>query len=216
MHIDPMRVVAFFHVLLLVYWLGGDLGVMITGAFAGAPNQSPEARRRLQEASALIDMAPRTCLVLIIPVGLTLASQWGLPVTAPGLALAWVVGLAWTCLVWMVHLQHGSPLGKLLWKVDLGLRIVAMSAFMGFGGYCLAKGAPISEHWLAAKFVLFGFLIFLGVVVRIMLLTRKAPVPAAPADPSAALPFWTPLRNVVFGIWALVAVMAFLGIVKPF
>ena len=219
MTIDPMRVMAFLHVVLFAYWIGADLGVMLTSLAGSKAGASEDAKRRLREAWALIDMAPRTCLVLMVPVGLTLAERYGSPITGGALGLVWIASLAWVWLVWMVHLKEHSPLGKLFWRIDFAIRTAVMLAFVAFGAWCLVNRTPIAEGWLAAKFLLFGVTIFLGLAIRVMLLAMlrptAQPAPAATGS-TASPPFWSPLRLVVFGIWGLVFVLAFLGVVKPF
>ncbi|MDE1150842.1 MAG: hypothetical protein PW843_30195 [Azospirillaceae bacterium] len=203
------------HVVLFAYWLGTDLGVLITGTAANKADLTGNARERLRRANGWIDMGPRTSMVLMIPVGLTLASNWGLPLDGTALAAIWVAALAWVWLVWMIYLRQGTAIGKLYWKVDLGLRVVAMVCFMGLGLTSLATGAPFDSRWLATKAVLFGVLLLLGVVIRILLLL-KPPVRPEPGAPFVPAPFWNPLRITVFAIWGLVLVMAFLGVTKPF
>ncbi len=210
--LDTYHVVLFVHVLLFVYWLGADLGVFICGMVGRARQLSEEGRRGLKEAGDLIDMFPRTTLVLMIPVGLTLASHYGSPIHGVLLGLIWAVCLAWLWLVWQVHFQHGQPLGKLFWKIDFAIRTVAMLAFVGFGAWCLITGGPIPLHWLAAKILLFGLIILAGIVVRILLLMPTPAPVAGAARPKGR----NRLRDVVFLIWALVTVIAFLGVTKPF
>ena len=118
MIIEPFRLVAFLHVLLFVYWLGADLGVMLTSLASTRKGIGAEAKARLSEVGALIDMAPRTCLVLMVPVGLTLAQNYGSPVTGPALWLVWIVGLIWVWLVWQVHWRQGSAVGETMWRID--------------------------------------------------------------------------------------------------
>jgi hypothetical protein len=209
MTIDPYRLVVFLHVLLFAYWLGSDLGVFICGLYARKPGATPQAQLALREAGVLIDMAPRTCLVLMAPVGLTLASRYGSPIHGLPLALIWVAALAWLWLVWQVHWKHAHPLGKLLWRIDFAVRAAVMAGFVGFGAFCLATGGPIAGRWLATKILLFGLIILAGIIVRILLL---APAVAAPA-PSGQRSL---IRQVVFVIWGLVAAIAFLGVAKPF
>jgi hypothetical protein len=213
MLIDPIRVVVFLHVLLFAYWLGSDLGVFVCGLFARSKTITPDARGHLMEAGALIDMAPRTCLVLMAPVGLTLAVGYGSPIHGVPLALVWVAALAWLWLVWQVHFKHDQPLGKLLWKIDFGIRSLVMAAFVAFGGWCLATGGPISSRWLSVKILLFGLIILAGIIVRLLLLApaATAAVPAAGARDGRSR-----IRQVVFVIWGLVAAAAFLGVARPF
>ena len=214
MIIDPTRVVVFLHVLLFAYWLGSDLGVFVCGLGARAKTVTADGRRALMEAGALIDMAPRTCLVLMVPVGLTLAAGYGSPIHGIPLALVWAASLAWLWLVWQVHFKHDEPLGKLFWKIDFGIRALVMAAFVGFGGWCLVTGGPITGRWLAVKILLFGLIILAGIIVRILLLAPAATAAAPPAP--GARDGKSAIRQVVFVIWGLVAVIAFLGVAKPF
>jgi len=209
---DPYRLLVFLHLLLFVYWLGSDLGVMINSIYAGKGDLTGNARARLREAQTLIDMAPRTCLVLMVPVGLTLASRWGLAISGDELLGVWAFGFGWLWLVWMVHWRHGAPSGMLLWKIDLGIRVAVTIGFIGMGLSSLIAATPVAPHWLAMKMLLFGTLILLGVIVRFMLLLSP-PRPAVVTGGSE--PFWTGLRLVVFAIWALVLVMALFGVTKP-
>jgi hypothetical protein len=214
--LDPYRIVVFLHVLLFAYWLGSDLGVFICGTVGRSQKLSDDQRRGLREAGDLIDMAPRTCLVLMVPVGLTLSANYGSPIHgAPVLAAIWIAGLAWLWLVWQVHLQHNSALGKLFWKIDFAIRSLVMAGFIGFGGWCLATGGPIAGRWLAAKILLFGLIILCGIVVRILLLSSRRAV-LVPAGAGAASAIGNRIRDVVFVIWGLVAVIAFIGVTKPF
>ena len=216
MSLDPYRIVVFLHLLLFVYWLGADLGVFICSAVGRSKNLTDDQRRGLREAGELIDMAPRTCLVLMVPVGLTLAVNYGSPIRgAPVLTVIWLASLAWLWLVWQVHLQHNSSLGRMFWKIDFGVRGLVMAGFVGFGGWCLVTGGPIAGHWLAAKILLFGLIILCGIGVRILLLSSRPATPA-PAGAVSAPAVDNRIRDVVFVIWGLVAVIAFLGVTKPF
>lgn len=197
------RIVLFLHVLLFAYWLGADLGVFVCAMIGRRKETDETARLMLGQAAGLIDMAPRSCLVLMVPAGLTLASRFGSPIHGVLLGAIWVAALAWLWLVWQVHLQHDSPAGRFFWKLDFAVRSLVMASFVGFGAWCLVVGHPIAERWLAMKIFLFGLIVLAGIIVRILLLS------ATPAPRN-----W--IRDVVFGIWALVAMIAFLGVAKPF
>lgn len=215
--LSTYTLVAFLHILLFAYWLGTDLGVFICSLTGRRPGVSDDARARLQEAGTLIDMAPRTCLVLMVPVGLTLAANFGSPIHGAVLGAVWVLGLAWLWLVWEVHWRHGAPIGRLYWRIDFVVRSAVMAAFLGFGAWCLITGSPISSRWLAAKMMIFGAIILCGIIVRILLLSRppaRAPAAAGAAAPQAG--GRDLIRQVVLVIWVLVAAAAFLGVTKPF
>ena len=169
MSIDPYRLVVFFHVLMFCYWLGADLGVWLCGRAARRPGISDEARALVRKVGHLIDMGPRSALVLIFPAGLILASQYGSPVQGLGLVAAVLACGVWLWMVWTIYLQPQTPLGRTVWKIDLGFRALLMVTLIGFGVSCLVTGGPIQDRWLAAKIVVFGLILLTGIFLRIAL-----------------------------------------------
>ncbi len=80
------------HVLLFVYWLGGDIGVFYSSRYVANPALSIEARATALKIMAWIDEIPRICLVTILPVGFTLAYNAGwLRVRPLEIAGAWAI-----------------------------------------------------------------------------------------------------------------------------
>ena len=65
------------HVLLFVYWLGGDIGVFYSSRYVADPSLSVEARTTALRIMAWIDEIPRICLVMILPVGVMLGYEAG-------------------------------------------------------------------------------------------------------------------------------------------
>ena len=218
MSIDPYRLVVFFHVLMFCYWLGADLGVWLCGRAARRPGISDEARALVRKVGHLIDMGPRSALVLIFPAGLILASQYGSPVQGLGLVAAVLACGVWLWMVWTIYLQPQTPLGRTVWKIDLGFRALLMVTLIGFGVSCLVTGGPIQDRWLAAKIVVFGLILLTGIFLRIALFRMDAAARAGKAPPPGSPPtlLQKSLLSSVLVIWALVAIAAFLGVVKPF
>ncbi|MBL8628946.1 MAG: hypothetical protein JNM81_04920 [Rhodospirillaceae bacterium] len=223
MDIDPFRVVAFLHVLLFAYWLGADLGVFLHGKRLTRDDIPLDERLRTREIGVMIDMAPRSALVLMVPVGFTLASNWGLPLTGVQIALLWVFGLAWLWLVWEVHHKKNEPVGRSLQRIDFAIRYIVLAVMLGLGLTSLATGAPVASTWLAVKMVLFGAIIVNGIWLRLIggrwqLAFDK--IRLGGADAVLGEQMIKDNRKVASKaallIWFLVAVMAFLGVVKPF
>lgn len=216
MDIDPYRLMAFFHVLLFCYWLGADLGVFISSRVARRPGLSPDARAAVRNAGALIDMGPRTAMVLMLPAGLTLAAQYGSPVQGAALIAVWGLSFIWLWMVWKIFLAPHSALGLAMWKIDMALRMLFTIAFIGFGVYCLVTGGPVTDGWLIAKFIVFGLIILDGFWLRILLYRTEAQARAAGGPVVLSDALRTMLTASVLAIWAGVAIAAFLGVVKPF
>lgn len=223
MDIDILRVVAFVHVVLFAYWLGADLGVFLHGKRLTRDDIPLEERLRTREIGVMIDMAPRTALVLMVPVGFTLSTAWGSPITDGWLAALWAFGLFWLWLVWEVHHKNNQPIGKTLQRIDFSIRYVVLAGMLGLGGYSLAVGEPIASKWLAVKMVLFSFIIMNGIWLRLIGgrwavafdRIRKGGDERVIGEQMIKDNRRVAIRAALT-IWGLVALMAFLGVVKPF
>ena len=60
------------HIVLFVFWLGGDLGVFYSSRFVLKPDLTPAARATALKIMGGLDLGPKICLVLFLPSGLTL------------------------------------------------------------------------------------------------------------------------------------------------
>ncbi len=87
MEIDLQDVLIFFHVLLFGYWLGADLGVFYCDSQLTRDDLSLKERLRVREIRRIVDMAPRTCVALILPIGFMLSVQYGSPIAVARAAI---------------------------------------------------------------------------------------------------------------------------------
>ncbi len=223
MDIELLRVVAYVHVLLFVYWLGADLGVFFCSARLTRDDLSLDERLRVREIGVALDLAPRFALLFMIPVGFTLAVPYGSPITGGALAALWIVTLLWAALTWVVHHKKNEPIGKQLLKIDMGIRYAVIFGMGALGIQSLTDGAPIADKWLAWKILLYAGIVANGVWLRRIGGRWQAAfdkVRAGGAERAegelmikanrATAKIAAPI------IWFLVALMGFLGVVKPF
>ena len=159
MYIETQGVLIFFHVLLFGYWLGADLGVFYCDSQLTREDLSLDERLRVRQIRRKIDMAPRTCVPLILPLGFMLAVQWDSPVDGWWLVLIWVLSLAWLASLWAVRLTLETPVGRVLEKYDRFIWYVVAAVTLAFGLYTLITGEPIAERWIATKILLYGFMV---------------------------------------------------------
>jgi hypothetical protein len=215
----------FAHILLFVYWLGSDIGVFYGVRFVLNPNLSLEARRTVMALVHWIDAFPRICLVLMVPVGISLALHLELLAVPPAahtplLVAVWVIGLAWLAMV--LRIYNGAT--GWLTSVDWVVRIAMMLAFVGAGVASLAGVGPVAPgaNWLAAKLILFGAVIGCGIALRILgrpFGRAYAQIMAGQSTPKVELSLRTTMRQtraVVVVLWVLVALTAFIGLTKSF
>lgn len=214
----------FIHLLLFVFWLGGDVGVFILGQQSRRSDiYSLKERMTLLKVLTIVDMAPRTCIALMVPVSLTLANAGGWwQVPTPILVMGWLVGALLLVATWTVFLNHGTPKAAIFKKIDFWLQ-VAMAVFYGYIAVASLSGiGPISDIWLAAKTMLYS-LIF---VTAIMIDVSYRPIGPAlvklmssESDPEAeafVLSIQNRTRKWVLTIYALLFIIGYMGAVKPF
>lgn len=207
------------HLLVFVYWLGGDLGAFYGSTFMVDPKRSVAERLLALKLLNNIDMAPRTALILALPTGLALAwmKRWvEMPAIVPAAAAA--AGAAWLALAWAVHLRHGTAEG--LRRLDLAIRYVVAIALSGIGVASLA-GVVTLPLFIALKLLVLAGCIGLGLLVRVQLvplfvavreMVASAPTPTTDATIAVVN---GRVRIAVLGIWVLIAAAAYLGIATP-
>lgn len=211
------------HVVLFAYWLGADVGVFYSSYRVCDPTLGREARLTALRIMAWIDMIPRYCLVVILPVGLSLAIMLGAWRGTPGWveAAVWVAAAAWLWLVRAVHDAEGRPLGARLRRIDLAVRVVAVALLVGTGVAGLLGAGPATAPWLAAKVLIFGLLVFCGLMIRLAIrpfgpalarLVAEGSTPALEAELAGSM---RRARPFVVAIWIGLVLEAWLGIAKP-
>ncbi len=210
------------HILLFVYWLGGDIGVFYSAGYVRSNQYSIEARRTAQKILAWIDQIPRYCLVLMLPVGYTLAAEVGVARVPPVFfAILWGVAAAWLWMVWAIHHHQGTALGERLRKFDLGWRWFLLfgllwDAWTGFRG-----DGHLLTDWVSLKFGIFALILLCGIMLRVLgkpmagtmrdiFANGSTPALEARVQQTAAR-----TRPIVLAIWALLVVAAYVGISKP-
>ena len=72
---ETYSLMVLFHIFLLVFWLGTDLGVLFAAKMSERSDLSAETRMTLIQLAMVLDRLPRTALILILPSGLTMASS---------------------------------------------------------------------------------------------------------------------------------------------
>ena len=216
------------HLILFAYWLGADLGVFYASRFVTRPDLSIPARAVALKVVDVVDMAPRICLVLILPSGVTLmaASEYGGEIFGGWpLLVIWIAGLSWLGLVIADHRRRPDRLGTLVHRTDLVVRLILVFGLLAVAGYTVVAERPFgvttNPLWLAGKVAAYAICIACGVGIRVRLAgfgPAWATLVAGGTTPDVERRLERSLRGTlpfVFVIWALVIVAAVLGVVKP-
>lgn len=218
----------FLHIILLTYWLGSDIGVFYASKFVVNPDISPVGRGIAMKIMHLVDLAPRVCLILMLPSGVTLmaASDFGRDLFLGWpLALAWIGGLAWLAIMLIAFFKSPAKHADLAYRADWIVRVSVTVGLIVVALYALAVAEPFgvetNPKWLAAKVLAYSLCILAGIMIRVSLkpfgpafaaLMATGSTPEIEADIGGAMKRSIPW---VYAIWVLVLIAAFLGVVKP-
>ncbi|MDX2145108.1 MAG: hypothetical protein SFV19_17265 [Rhodospirillaceae bacterium] len=224
MTIDLYLVLVFVHIVLFVYWLGGDLGVFVTSKYVADRKLSMEERFRFMNALLVCDMGPRSALILFIPVGLEMARIIGVfEVGAAVVGPVWLFSFLWLGANWWMFFNDRHPMTPKLRQVDLYLRGILIVAIGGIALFSMSTGGPVTVLWLQVKLLVFAVVISLGVYLRTEIarwivgfgMVRQGGDAANKGNDiiEAAL---IRSRRAALVLWFGVALAAFLGKVKPF
>lgn len=214
-----IAVFTLLHLLVFVYWLGGDLGAFYTSRFLIKPGISTDRRLLAAKVVNDVDMAPRTALILAFPTGLTLAHVKGwLSLPLPLLVAVWAVALAWLALAWAIHMKHGGA--PALWRqADLAIRWLLIGGLTAAAVWNIA-GSGSLPLFLSLKLLALAGCTAFGLFIRAVLkplgpaLMGLGGPDAAAAEASLAATL-NRARPLVTGIWALLIAAAFLALLKP-
>jgi len=211
----------FLHLLLFVYWLGGDAGVFYSSRFVINPKLSRDARVTAARIFIDLDMIPRYCMALMLTVGGILAEVMGISHPAWEMAAIVLLGPVWLGLVIAVHAKEGSAAGQTLKRIDVWFRWIVIASILVSVIHSHWTGRLDGLEWFSAKLVLFAFLIFCGLMIRRNLppfvegFRQLAGSGATPESDRLMIDSMARCRPYVLLIWAGIALSALLGILKP-
>ena len=215
------------HILLFVFWLGGDLGVYVSSRYVLKPDLPFAARSTALSIMSVLDLGPKICLVLILPSGVTLMVLE--PHGAERLLGFWAAAAAWAFAVlwlWLTVREHRGP-GRHPWarRTDWWIRLLLTAALWGVGLYTLLAvepfGVKTDPRWLGAKVLLYATAVACGLGIRSTLRPFGAAFSKLAASGSSGGVERALRRAVdgcvpyVVGIWLCVLAAAALGVLKP-
>lgn len=169
----------YLHILLFVAWLGIDVGVFSSSFIVRRRGLSGDTRIVLRQLMRALDLAPRLSLLLMIPVGVSLAHVTSKGAVDVHPVLLWLLGaatLAW-CAASLWNFRRIDALGqverpehrarmRLIGRVDTGLRLVAAATFLITGVWSVAGDGPWRADTVAWKSTIFGLIILAGLWIR--------------------------------------------------
>ncbi|HEY3062848.1 MAG TPA: hypothetical protein VGL99_28075 [Chloroflexota bacterium] len=223
------------HILLTVTWLGVDAGVFIGSHMIRNRQYEPGARYLVSRLMGYLDLGPRLSVPLLFAVGLNLAYLSGAAAVASAVvAVTWLLAVVWcAAIVATFVVQHraeaGHPLssGQQTWlrayrRVDLWLRWLWIAAIVGSLAGGLVGLAVFKTTWLSLKVALFGVVILVGNLLRLVPGTSSMALMAtiyregSTAEREDALYRRLSLTHpIILTMYACVVASVFIGVLKP-
>ncbi len=213
----------FLHVMLLVYWLGGDLGVFVLARAAKRPDLSFAERAFALKMAVTIDLIPRLCFTVMFPIGLHVADSGGwLQVPAWAFMVSWSIAAGWIALLFAIGRHEGKPLAETLNRAHLAFQGVMFLVIGWLGIQALLGNGPLPGGWFGAKILLFALIFAMGIGIDFAFrpigpaFVRLAAEGSKPDIEAAIGEAVDGAIRYVLGLYALLAAIAFLGITKYF
>ncbi|MEV6300024.1 hypothetical protein AB0M02_11540 [Actinoplanes sp. NPDC051861] len=221
----------YLHIVLMVFWLGGDLGVFYSSRYVIDPALAPAARLTALKIMSGLDLGPKICLILFLPSGLTLisldahgGSVFGIDLLPWWLLLpVWLGAFGW---LWLMYTDHHEP-GRhpLVRRADWTIRIAVVAGMAATGVYTLVAAEPFgvdtNPKWLGGKVLLYALAIAAGLGIRRTLRpfgAAFATVMAGGADGETERVLKSSVNGClpyVWAIWTSVLLAGLLGVAKP-
>lgn len=224
MFIEEHLVLKWLHIIAMTYWLGGEWGVFNSSRYIDKPDIPLAERLRHMETAYRIDILARTGIILLLPLGLHMGFNLGVqPLGGSWLVLNWVLAAAWLALCWGAFYYRGTDYGVQLTKMDEAVRYVVIPALLITGVWSLVADGPFTADWYSAKVTIYGLLLVIGLVLRYImrdwvaafrqLSAASGPMPEVEAKMHNALQTG---RTLAYFYWFGIALVGFIGAVKPF
>ena len=216
------RIWLLLHILLFVYWLGTDLGVLLLVRAAKRRSLSFAERAFALNMASAIGLVPRVCFALSFPVGLQVVHSGFKAVPAWLLVPAWILGLAWAALSVAAARREGKPPSPRLDRAHLVLQAVQFVLLGTVAVSSLLGAGPLPGGWVALKVLLLSAIFVLGfgvehafrpVIAAFARLVREGSRPEIEAPISAVI---DAASRYVVTTYALLIAMALLGVMQPF
>ena len=215
------RIVLFLHQLLLVLWLGPDIGVYMWSTKLTNPECTPAQRVAAARIMSSIDIIPKVCMSLMLTVGGTLTELMGIEHPWWQMAGIWMLGPVWLMLTLLVYIKSDTEVGARLARLDIFFRWLVLLSVLASVALSLATDRLGDTPWITGKILLFAAIVFFSIMMRIRLqplagavneLETNGPNTGIDEQINSCI---SRARLFMFATWIALALAAGLGMVQP-
>jgi hypothetical protein len=221
--IPTLLLLKWFHIIAMVYWLGGEWGVFQTSYHVTNPKLSLEERRRHMETAYRIDILARLGIILLLPIGLHMGFLWGTqPLGGGWLVLMWILTAGWVGLALAAFVKRGTDAGIRLTIWDERIRYVLIPLLATLAIVSLVNDYPFQQNWYATKVLLYSGLLVIGLILRFVMrhwteTFRQLAAGGPRAELEAKLGREIRVaRRLAYFYWIGIGTVAFIGVTKFF
>lgn len=211
-----------FHLLLFVYWLGGDLGVFYSSGMVVDPELSNSARVTAAKIMVNLDFVPRICMTLMLTVGGLLSGEIGIEHPLWQTLGFIALGPAWLAMVIYLHVAHGTELSKTVTKIDYYFRwVLVVYLICSVTFYTFFSERLATAPWISAKLGVFAVLVFCGLMIRKYIPDYAIGIGKLRNDEvsdeinASMIASLNKCRPFVLAIWAGLLIECYLGVAQP-
>jgi hypothetical protein len=215
----------YLHILMFVFWVGTDMAVFLSCRKSTDASLPIDARFLLLHMALRIELLPRTMWKAALPLGVMLSRQLDLiDISDTEVALVWLFSLVWWAISVTGAWHYDKPVGHKLARitnwitgaVGVFLIVICIASYMGNGPFAA------DATWLQLKVAIYG-LINILIVVMIKVFDpmgasygRLAVEGSKPEIESDIMAAWARSAAVIWSVYTLICVVAFIATTKIF
>lgn len=149
----------YLHVLMFVFWVGTDMGVMLSARKSTDSRLTLETRLILLKLALVIELLPRTMWAMALPFGVMLSREHGLLHVSDGaVAGVWIFTITWALISLGGAHYSEKPVGRKLAAINRWIIGLLGVTLIGIGLWSYFGDGPFDSRWLAAKVGLYGLI----------------------------------------------------------
>ncbi len=174
------------HSVTFAVWLtAGVATFVVTAAIKNAALPFPTRQARTR-GSRYLQILPRICFALILPLGLELTRLGNIYPLDPELRIGFWIGATFWLVVLLLRLRYETGgLEKTVGYAEIAFQALAGMGFVVYGLNSLATGAPIDDSWFAAKLFLVGVALWTLIAIDLNFRSLAWPLEEIELDGSA-------------------------------
>lgn len=211
----------YLHIVLLVFWLGPDVAIMVAGSHVVDTRLNAAQRAGAAQMMRYYEIMPRVCMSLMLTVGGVLSEYVGLEHPWWQMAGIWLLGPVWLVLTLLAYFGAGPGAGETAARLEGWLRVALIVGIPVSVSYSIVTGRLAEAPYVGGKLLLFAVVLILGLLARRAFGPFNADVAvlasagASPALDQSLRESFVRGRRWVLASWAVLLLAALSGVVQP-